>query len=364
MRPYRLWLAALLAAPLAAHATSAPHDPSTIQNSIGCEDCHKLHGNVGPALTNQPDNFTECTNCHNNLGAAFSFGGRWYSSDQATPGSGGHSHHWGSSTTNATYGATPPTNAAVLGRTQGGLMQCSTCHDQHAASPAWAPGNRHVSVALATALAPSGGTASPSTLRMTLTLGAATPVPNGYRIRIGPAANQFQVSHNARMAPSYGTPTWPTTYTIGAANTPIALTQAGDDPNVSVSFSAIPTGTSAYWDFYVSFPFMRMANGEGELCVNCHAARNQAAADVESSTTYGWGSGKPFSHPVGQALGANGKGYDVATALDVTGGAQGGAGADANPSNDLHFSPTGKVTCVTCHAAHRADSNSQTVDSR
>lgn len=362
MRTCRLLLAAALLLPAAALATSAPHDPSTIQSSIGCEDCHTLHGAVGPTLTNQPDNFTECTNCHNNLGAAFGFGGRWYTSDQGTPAAGGHSHHWDSSTTNAAYGATPPTNAAVLARTTNGLMQCSACHDQHAASPAWAPNNRHVSVATGSALAQSGGTASGAT--MTLTIGAGTPLPLGYRIRIGPATNQFQISHNARMAASYGTPTFPTTYTISAPNTPIALSQAGDDPTLSVSFSAIPTATGGYWDFYVSYPYMRMANGEGELCVACHAVRNQLASDVESSATYGWASGKAFSHPVGQALGANGKGYDVATALDVNGATQGSAGRDANPTNDLLFSPTGKVTCVSCHAAHRADSNSQTVDAR
>ncbi|WP_242392763.1 cytochrome c3 family protein [Anaeromyxobacter oryzisoli] len=361
MRALRLFAALVaLAGPLVARATDAPHAASVIQNSTGCEDCHMLHFAVGPTLTKQADNFTVCTSCHNNLAASFTFGGKWYSSDQGTPGAGGHSHHWNTSTTNATYGATPPTSSALSSYTPGNVLQCSTCHDPHPASAANAPANVHVSVATGTALAQSGGATSGAT--MTLAVGA-TPVPNGYRIQIGPAANQFQVSHNARYQ-STTSVTWTSTYTITAANTAIPLSAAGDDPALSVTFSTMPTATGGYWDFYVSYPFLRMAAGEGELCVSCHAARNQTHTDVESSTTYGWGSGKPFSHPVGEAPNANGGGYDLSTPLDVNGAVQGAAGKDANATNDLLLSPTGKVTCVSCHAAHNADSNSQTVDAR
>ncbi len=354
-------VAVLLVLPTLGRGTEAPHNASTVQNSTGCADCHNLHGAVGPALTRQSDNFTLCTNCHNNLAASFTFGGKWYTSDQATPAAGGHSHHWATSTTNSAYGATPPTNADLLSGTTGGYMQCSTCHDQHAASQANAPGNLHVSVATATALAQSGGGASGATMK--LTIGAGTPLANGYRIQIGPATNQFQVSHDARNG--WGTPpTWGATYGIPGANTAVPLSQAGDDPALSVSFSAIPTATGGYWDFYVSYPFLRMAIGEGELCVNCHAARAQTHTDLETSTTYGWTSGKPFSHPVGETLNANGQSYDVSTPLDVNGAVQGAAGNDGNATNDLKLSPTGKVTCTSCHAVHNADSNSQTVDAR
>jgi hypothetical protein len=73
-----------------------------------------------------------------------------------------------------------------------------------------------------------------------------------------------------------------------------------------------------------------------------------------------------FSHPVGEVLNANGKGYDrvVGAApahLDSDGSVQ-GANTDANPSNDLVLGVNGVVSCTTCHAAHGADSNSQTID--
>lgn len=355
-----LTAAAVLLLPVAGRPVSAPHNASTISNATGCVDCHAMHNATGANLTNQPDNFTVCTSCHNNLAAGFTFGGKWYSSDQATSGTGGHSHHWAGSTTNSQFGAAPPTDAGMLTNAPGGALQCSTCHDPHLGTAASAPANRHVSIPTGVAQAQTGGTASGA--QMTLTVGAGA-IALGYRIRIGPATNQFQVSHNARLAATASV-TYPTTYAIPAANTAVALSQTGDDPAVSVSFGALPTATGGYWDFYVGFPFARVALGEGEMCVNCHAARNQRHADVETSTTYGWASGKPFSHPVGEGLGANGVGYDVATPLDVNGAVQGAAGRDANPTNDLVLSPTSNVTCLSCHAAHNADSNSQTVDAR
>jgi predicted CXXCH cytochrome family protein len=357
MRTRALLLAVALLAPGAVRGTDAPHDASTIANATGCDDCHKLHGAIGPSLTSEPDNFTVCTNCHNNLAAAFTFGGKWYSSDQATPGAGGRSHRWGSSTTNGAFGATPPASAQLLKRTQGGYMQCSTCHDQHAALEPRAPYHRHASVATGTPLAQSGGAGSGTT--MSVTLGAGAAVANGYRIRIGPANNQFQVSHDARNG--WGAATWSATpYAIPGANVAVPLSQAGDDPVVRVSFAAIPAAAGGYWDFYVSYPFLRASIAEGELCLDCHPTRNQAHGDVETSATYGWASGRPFSHPVGEGLNANGQGYDVATPLEVMGAPQ---GATAR-SSYLRLSPTGKVTCLSCHAAHNADSNSQTEDAR
>ncbi len=362
MRTRGLFIAAaVLLVPVAGRGTDAPHDPSTIANATGCQDCHMLHFATGTALTNQPDIFTVCTHCHNNKGASFTFGGKWYSSDQATSGAGGHSHHWVGSTSNSTYGASAPTDAGLKQFSSGGNVQCSTCHDPHAGASSNAPLSRHVSIPTGSPQAQTGGTASGASL--TLAVGSAA-VPKGYRILVGPALNQFKVSHNAQLAATAGTPTYGAPYTIGAANTAIPLSQAGDDPAVSVSFSALPTAAGGYWDFYVGFPFLRLAAGEGQLCVNCHATRNQAHADVETSSTYGWASGKPFSHPVGEALGANGKGYDLATPLDVNGATQGSASKDSNPTNDLALSPAGNVTCVSCHAAHNADSNSQTVDAR
>jgi hypothetical protein len=72
--------------------------------------------------------------------------------------------------------------------------------------------------------------------------------------------------------------------------------------------------------------------------------------------------GTPKSHPVGVALNANGRGYDRAAPLDGNGAAQGGAGTDANPTNDLVFDAAGNVQCLTCHGVHYVDSNTLSVD--
>ncbi len=71
------------------------------------------------------------------------------------------------------------------------------------------------------------------------------------------------------------------------------------------------------------------------------------------------------SHPVGVALGANGRGYDRAAPLDGDGQAQGPTGSadvDGNSSNDLQLDDTNLVQCLSCHGVHYADSNTLTVD--
>jgi predicted CXXCH cytochrome family protein len=347
--------AAAILLPVPGRGVDAPHNAATIPNARGCEDCHLGHNAPGGGLTNQPDNFTVCTHCHNLFGAAFSFGGAWYTSGQAAPGSGGVSHHADSAAANAARGATPPVDPRLQAYTAGGYVQCSSCHDPHAAGAANAPANLHVSVETGTPLAKSGGTGAGT---MTLTVGSSA-VAKGYRVRIGPAANQFQVSHNARYSAA-ALVTWGAAYSIPGASGAVALTHADDDPAVSVGFSAASMTIGDYWDFYVGFPFLRMPIAEGEMCVDCHAARNQRHSDVETTSTYGWASGKPFSHPVGEGLDSNAMHYDVATPLEVNGAPQG----PTPTSSYLELSPAGNVTCLTCHAVHNADSDSQTMDAR
>jgi predicted CXXCH cytochrome family protein len=346
--------AALLLA-VSARAVDAPHTAAVIPNDASCSDCHTLHAAPGGGLTNQPDNFTLCTHCHNSLGAAFSFGGAWYTSGQAAPGSGGRSHHASAPLTNEAHGATPPTDARLSSHATGGYLRCSACHDAHAAGGANAPGSRHVSVATGTLLAKSGGGGAGT---LTLAVGEGA-VAGGYRVRIGPVATQFQVSHRARSQQTASV-TWGEPYAIPGAGTAVPLVQTGDDPAVSVSFSEASLTVGEYWDFYVGFPFLRMPIAEGELCMDCHAARNQRHTDVETTATYGWASDKPFSHPVGEGLNANGKGYDLTIPLEPSGAAQ----SATKTSSTLALSATGKVTCLTCHAVHNADTTSQTMDAR
>jgi hypothetical protein len=64
------------------------------------------------------------------------------------------------------------------------------------------------------------------------------------------------------------------------------------------------------------------------------------------------------SHPVGQALNANGRGYDRTVPLDANGAVQGSGSQDGLAANDLRLDATGLVQCTTCHAVHYAPSNS------
>jgi hypothetical protein len=72
--------------------------------------------------------------------------------------------------------------------------------------------------------------------------------------------------------------------------------------------------------------------------------------------------GQWLSHPVGDFLNANGRGYDRAIPLDGNGAPQGSAGADGNHSNDYALDAENMVQCLSCHHIHYADSNTLTED--
>jgi len=71
-----------------------------------------------------------------------------------------------------------------------------------------------------------------------------------------------------------------------------------------------------------------------------------------------------LSHPVGAAL-ARSYDRDPTLILDANGAStQAGAGNDGIATNDIRLSPTNKVTCLSCHSIHNADSNSLSADPR
>jgi hypothetical protein len=182
----------------------------------------------------------------------------------------------------------------------------------------------------------------------------------GYLVRVT-GANLLSVSHDGGLSwskpgatngSSWLADTTPPAGGAYAVGTDMTL----DDPALVIRLSA-GAATGDDWKFYVSYPMMRSNNSAGELCLQCHAERNQRHTEIESG-----GDGvKRFSHPVGEVLGANGKLYDRAAVLDTDGSVQ-GVNTDNNPTNDLVLGVNGVVSCTTCHAAHGADSNSQSVD--
>jgi predicted CXXCH cytochrome family protein len=351
--------AVALAAPLAALAVDSPHDASFSSGS--CTECHALHQATGG--TGAPTNADLCLTCHNQPGRSPRV--TWQPAEQATLGVSGKHHRWDAATTNAAAGALPPQHPAMAARVPGNVLQCATCHDLHKANAANAPGSVAASIPVGVAQNKTGGT---GTGTLTLQALPATPAAAGYRVKL--SATGITISHNANIA-APATPTWLNYVggvwqvgSDGGAGKPFtpgtAVTLDGANP-VSIVLSA---GTAAgdYWDFYVSYPFVRAFNAAGEMCIDCHRDRAQDHFTTRGTPGYGWG-GLAFSHPVYQALGDNGEGTDRTAPLDANGALQGTAGVDANPTNDLVLS-SGQVTCLSCHAPHAADSNSLTVDLR
>jgi hypothetical protein len=329
------------------------------------------HNAVGGTLLNQPDNNTACTVCHNDPATTINpsrLGLPWIGEDQAVPGKSGAQHRWDAMAAQPAFGAAPPANGEMLKRIKDGRIQCAACHDQHADAKPFDPNSLHTSMAPGVPTAVTGGSA---TMNMILAAPAPTATTRGYRVQVlrtSGATFELGISHNAQTTDgpvnwlNHNGTTWVAGTSAGLGVTfrstgvPVAL---DDGTSVQVSFA----GTAAvgqFWDFYVSYAHLRATNVADAMCLDCHAQRNQTHVTVE-----GPGDGSTlFSHPVGQALNANGKGYDRAAGnvLDANGALQ--ATGDGNTTNDLNLVGGTTVSCTTCHNVHNADSNSLTADPR
>jgi len=354
----------LALAPAAARALDAPHDQTFSDGN--CANCHSLLVTSGPS--GDPDYTPGCMACHNAPRAANRFAFPWLTSDQGIPGLGGTHHSWSGYAANPQVGARSPVGAAIAKQLVDGRLQCTVCHDPHHAAPESAPGGQHTSIRVGTAVNETGGDAAGTA---TMTLVAPGSVAKAYRVQIASVSaggGTFIVSHDFGLAtPSWfnwvggawvgGTAAGPgKPYTNGAD---VAL----DDTAVQVRFTA-GAAVGNYWDFWVSYPFLRATMQEDALCVSCHEERNMTSVQVRGADPYYRPDGaRRFSHPVGEGLNSNGKNRDrtAVTMLDASGVVQ--ASGDGNATNDLVL-PGGVVRCTSCHAAHGADSNSLSVDPR
>ncbi len=360
----RLLAAALaLGVPLAAAAVDAPHEAGAL-----CSKCHLGHNSPGGSLTRESGNFSLCQSCHLGKGPAFGFD--WSELDQATPGSAGRSHSWSAHAGNR--GATPPSTGSadpgeveMAERLDGTNLQCSTCHDQHQsdAIPVSGRGSQHLSPVKPT----KSGTGS-----VTVLAPAADATSKQYLVEITVAGDQ--TSAEFKLSNDKGASWWgctaPGAYVAYSGSNDCAVgspVQLNDGARVSVSFAAGTYLVGDRWDFYVSYPYLRADNTDAKMCVTCHRDRHQSHQNVQGSgTIVGTGAAivlgtTEFSHPVGEGLNANGKGTDLGAPLDASGVSQ--AAGDGNRSNDLVLSSS-KVTCLTCHHPHNADSNSLSDDPR
>lgn len=353
----------LLAAPLAASAVDAPHEAGAL-----CSNCHLGHNAPGGSLTKEAGNFSLCQSCH--LGKS-GFVTDWSVIDQAVPGSAGRSHSWSAHA--ASRGATPPdpesldTGEAAMGaRLDEGYLQCSTCHDQHQsdAMPIAGRGTQRVSPVKPTEF----GTGA-----VTVLAPAADAASKQYRIEIVQAGTLATATF--RLSNDRGLSWWgcsgPGNYVSwsGANACAVGATvQLNDGGKVSVSFAAGSYLANDRWDFYVAYPYLRADNTDAKMCLTCHRDRNQSHQNVRGTgplvgtgTAIVFGTTE-FSHPVGEALGANGLGTDLPAPLDADGSPQ--AVGDGNETNDLVLSASSKVTCLSCHHPHNTDSNSLSTDPR
>jgi hypothetical protein len=356
----RLALALAVAAPLAAAAVDMPHEDGPL-----CANCHLVHYATGGAMTRTWGNFNLCQSCH--LGKGPSFGFDWTAADQAVPGRTGRSHSWSGEAT--ARGATAPVprapdagEALMADALDGTRLQCSTCHDQHQSDhlPVTGRGRQHVSDVVATVAGSGAITVNPP---------AAGASAKAYRIEIivqgSETGARFRLSNDKGVswwgcaAPGDFVPYVPFPSNACAAGATVALNDGG---SVSVQFAAGTYLVNDRWDFYVSYPFLRADNTDARMCVTCHRDRHQSIENVEGTGPI-VGTGAPitwgvtmFSHPVGVALNANGKGYDHPAILDTNRQPQ--TTGDGVRSNDLVIAPSGVVTCLTCHRPHNADSNS------
>lgn len=377
-----LGLVGILAMPFGALAVplGAPHDGT--YGDANCSDCHTMYVRT---VNGNSDFSPGCVACHNSPAtvANTSLGFPWVDADQATPGVGGNQHSWSGNAVNARLQTAYPGAYVIQNKLVDGKLQCATCHNLHDPSSANAPNSRHTSMKLGAARPPVGGTSTG-----TLTLVSAGTTTTSVRVLVVQAAangtsGQFAISHDAQLA----SPTWrmfdgtswvtlaSTTASTGTpftTGTTAAVDVALDDPAVKVRFGA---GVKAgdYWDFYISYPYLRASNVADGFCQMCHGDRVMNHDQVGGRDPQSMPNGvRQFSHPVNVALNANGKGYDrtPATILDADGSTQ-AAGTEGRTSNDLVLSTDSGgtaanpvVRCTTCHAVHNADSNSLTDDVR
>ncbi len=306
-------------------------DPPHWYFEMDCQTCHMGHDAAGGGLTVAEGNSNLCLSCHTEGGRAGAL--------PILPSHTLATHHYNVTPDAPRWGSQMPENPEMANRIMDGVFVCSTCHDQHGAK---ASNRGRVRISTPELLTAFGSTGE-------ITVGGAYTGQGGssYVIEITIADSHFRFSKD-------GGATWVGEADIGAA---IPL-----DLGLVATFSGGTFALGERWRFSASFPFLRLPLDQGDnatgdrFCRECHSLWAMGWQDIEGPSSR-W-----MSHPVGEVLNANGKGYDRPVPLDGNGAVQGSGGGDGNHSNDFNFDAENMVQCLTCHGIHYADSNTLTED--
>jgi predicted CXXCH cytochrome family protein len=324
-----LTLLALVAAATSLRGSDPPHVINTGNTrTSGCNACHKLHNSPGGTLTIAAGNANLCITCHTagGLAAAKPFA----SSNQVLPAKGlpagetnaGTSHRWDSSAAGSIHfvgGAQTSTGSIRPSGTYTGAYATTI---EIRISTAGAVGVARFDWRMTTL----GGSAYGTTTAAVATGASVALGTTGISLVFtnGAAGTSFVLNEtwHVHAQPDLRTPVTPALAArlqngqimCSTCHDQHSQAQAPHDPTSSQTYVAGTTNNRR---------FQRVANNSGEMCGDCHAARNVGKGGT--------------SHPVhvNRAAAPNTKA----------------------PSASLVLNTAGNVECLTCHDIHGAPTN-------
>jgi hypothetical protein len=361
---------ALLVAATPLLAADPPHWEGAAQAVDCTSNCHISHNALGGGLNPQTGNFNLCDSCHSSGELPIA------ATDAAdTVLETGTSHAFDVPANSGKFGTILPSDNERALRVQQDMLVCSTCHNQHQSEAGYGGRSRvgtanKVTDLGGTGILNSGGDFTGSVgvwylIEFTVT-GDETTARFGYS-----KDNEGSwFGCDPTDCVTGGEPQCASCFTTDSPPAPA--------DGVTFGFSAGDYQDGERWEFFAAWPFLRRtmplnhaadalvdsgAIDTGDMfCRDCHEAwvmtHDSDLVGGDGVRNY---DGNFKSHPVGVGLNANGLNQDRTAPLDGHGVPQ-DTGDDGNPTNDLRLDQFGNVQCLTCHGAHYADSNTETVD--